>query len=162
MAPSGEWPLTQLKRPVYKTGGRERDWLTEREIKGIGHSNESTMYLLNSRLCKDYQVLFYMAVWSSSLMYNSIMFSYYYYLFIMLCLFVWSSLSVSFSSHWPALAGAVYSSHSDSVFADQTQDHRKVFRFPSLLSLSLVVFSCVPSFSLIILLFIPLLYCSLF
>lgn len=37
-----------------------------------------------------------------------------------------------FSSHWPALAGAVYSSHSDSVFADQTQDHRKVSSFPSL------------------------------
>jgi len=64
-------------------------------------------------------------------------------------------------SHWPcllcsALARAVYSFNSDSVFADQTRDHRKVSSFPSLFDL-FGHFSCVPSVSNIILLFIPLL-----
>lgn len=57
---------------------------------------------------------------------------------------------------YSALAGAVYSFHSDSVFADQTRDHRKVSSFPSLFDI-FGRFSCVPSFSILILLFIPLL-----
>lgn len=71
------------------------------------------------------------------------------YVFILLLLIhhaMFISLILSlclFSSHWPALAGAVFSSHSDSVFADQTQDHRKVSSFPSLFYLFLWLFSLV-------------------
>lgn len=91
---------------------------------------------------------------------NSIWFSYMLLLLIQRVMFICLILSLFFSHH-PCLlsSGVIYSFHSDSVFADQTQDHRKVSSFPSLFYLFLwsFFFPCVPSFSLIILLFIPLL-----